>query len=66
MYIKLFLMVLGYPFNFLSINLVKLHNTPDIGGLTTIISLFSRETETTKVPNQFDLHLMSVQDTTMH
>ena len=49
-------MVHGYPFNFLSINLVKLHNTPYIGGLTTLILLFSRETETTKVSNLFDLH----------
>ena len=53
-------------FNFLSINLVKLSNTPEIGGLTTIKSLFSRETETTKVPNLFELHHMLVNDATMH
>ena len=51
---------------FLSINLVKLHNAPEIGGLTTIKSLFSREKETTKVSNLFDLHHMLVQDKTMH
>ena len=55
-----------YRFNFLSINLVKLHNTPEIGGLTTIKSLFSRETETTKVPNFFDLHHMLMEVETMH
>ena len=59
-------MVHGHRFNFLSINLVKLHNTPEIGGLTTIKSLFSRETETTKVPNHFDLHHMLVHDENMH
>ena len=53
-------------FNFLSINLVKLRITPLIGGLTTIKSIFSRETETTKVPNLFDLHRMLLQDATMH
>ena len=37
--------------NFVSINLLKLDNTPKIGGLTTIKSLFSREIKTTKVPN---------------
>ena len=58
-------MVHGYCFNFLSINLVKLRNTPKIGGLTTINLLFSRETETTKVPNLFDLHNLLVQDATM-
>ena len=36
MYIILSLVGHGYRFNFLSINLVKLHNTPEIGGLTTI------------------------------
>ena len=51
---------------FLSITLVKLQNTPLIGRLTTIKSLFSRETETTKVPNIFDLHHMLVKDATMH
>ena len=59
-------MVHGYRFNFLSINLVKLHNTPKIGGLTTIKSLFSRETETTKVPNLLDVHHRLVEDETMH
>ena len=55
-----------HRFYFLSINLVKLHNTPYIGGLTTIKSLFSRETETTKVSNLFNLHHMLVNDVTMH
>ena len=59
-------MVHGHRFNFLSTNLVKLHNTPQIGGLTTIKSLFSRKTETTKVSNLFDLHHMLVNDATMH
>ena len=59
-------MVNRYRFNFLSINLVKHHNTPKIGRLTTIKSLFSRETETTKVPNLFDLHHMLIEDKTMH
>ena len=58
-------MVHGHPFNFLSINLVKLHNTPYIVGLTTIISPFSREKETTKVPNIFGIHHILVQDPTM-
>ncbi|WZZ48039.1 hypothetical protein YC2023_048146 [Brassica napus] len=49
-------MVHGHRFNFLSITLVKLRNIPKIGGLTTIKSLFSRKTETTKVPNLIDLH----------
>ena len=53
-------MVHGYRFNFLSINLVKLHNTPENGGLTTIKSIFSRETETTTVINLLDLHHMLV------
>ena len=66
MYIKLFSMVHGYRFNFLSINLVKLHNTPEIGRLTTIKSLFARERETTKVPNLFELHHMLAKDATMH
>ena len=59
-------MVQGHRFNFLSLNLVKLHNTPEIGGLTTIKSLFSRKTETKMVPNLFDLHHMLVKDATMH
>ena len=59
-------MVHEYRLNFLSINLVKLHNTPEIGRLSTIKLPFSRETETTKVPNHFDLHHMLVQDETMH
>ena len=66
MYIKLSFMEHEHRFNFVSINLVKLHNTPEIGRLTTIKSLFSRETETTKVPNLFDLHHMLVNDATMH
>ena len=41
-------MVHGHHFNFLSINLVKLHNTPYIGGLATKKSLFSKETKTKK------------------
>ena len=59
-------MVHGYRFIFFSIILVKLHNTPEISGLTTIKSLFLIETETTNVPNHFDLHHMLVQDATMH
>ena len=59
-------MIHGHRFNFLSINLVKLHNTPSIGGLTTIKSLFSRKTETTKVQNLFDLLHMLVKDAAMH
>ena len=51
---------------YLSINLVKLHNTPKIDGLTTIKSLFARETETKKVPNLYELHNMLVKDATMH
>ena len=66
MYIKLYFMVHEYRINFLSINLVKLHNTLEIGRLTTIKLSFSRETETTKVPNHFDLHHMLVHDATMH
>ena len=59
-------MVHGYIFNFLSINLVKLHNTHYIGGVTTIKSLFSREMEKTKILNLFYLHHMLVKDATMH
>ena len=59
-------MVRGHLFNFLSINLVELRNTPLIGGLTTVKSLFSREKETTKVSNLFDLHHMFVKDANMH
>jgi len=59
-------MVHGHRFNFLSINLIKLHNTPQISGLTTIKSIFSTETETTKVLNLFDLHHMLVKDVTIH
>ena len=42
------------------------HNTPKINGVPTIKSLFSRETQTTKVPKLFDIHHMLVQDPTMH
>ena len=59
-------MVHGHRFNFLSINLVKHHNNPYIGGLATIKSLFSKETKAKKVPNFFDLHHMLLKDTTMH
>ena len=59
-------MIHEHRFNFLSINLVKLHNTPQIGGLTTIKSLFSRKTQTTKIPNLFELLHMLVNDETMH
>ena len=59
-------MVHVHRFNFLSINLVKLQNTPEIGRLTIIKSLFFRKTETTKVPNLFDLHNMLVKDATIH
>ena len=54
-------MVHGHRFHFLSINLVKLHNRS-----STIKSLFSRETETTKVPNLFDIHHTLLHDATMH
>ena len=59
-------MVHGHHVNVLPINLIKLHNTPKIGGLTTIKSLFSRKTETTKVSNLFDLYNMLLQDSTMY
>ena len=59
-------MVHEHRFNFFSINLVKLHNTPSIGGLTIIKSLFSRKTETAKVQNLFDLHHMLMKDAAMH
>ena len=59
-------MVHGHRFIFLSINLVKIHNTPQIGGLTTIKSLFSGETETTKISNLFDIHHILLKDATMH
>ena len=36
------------------------------GGLTTIKSLFSRETKKTKVPNLFDLYHMLMNDKIMH
>ena len=48
MYNQLSFMVHGHRFYFLSNNLVKLRNTPEIGGLTNIKSLFSREIETKK------------------
>ena len=66
MYIRLYFVVHEYRFNFVSINLVKLHNTSEIGGLTTIKSLFSRETETTNLQNLFDLHHMLVHEASMH
>ena len=66
MYIKLSFIVHGHRFNFCQINLVKLHNTPKIGRLCLIKSLFSRETETTKVSNLFELHHILVNDKTMH
>ena len=59
-------MVHGHRLNVLSINLVKLHNTPQIGCLTTIKSLFSRKKKTTNVPNFFDLHHMLVKDAIIH
>ena len=59
-------MVYGNCYNFLSINLVKLHNTTYIGEITTIRSLFSLKKETTKAPNLFQHHHMLVQDATMH
>ena len=65
-YIKLSFMVHGHRFIFLSINLVKIHNTPQIGGLTTIKSLFLGETETTKISNLFDIHHILLKDATMH
>ena len=66
MYTKLSFMVHVHRFNFLSINLVKLHNTPKIGGLTPIKPLFSIKTVTIKVRNLFDLHHIFVKDPTMH
>ena len=59
-------MVHGHRFIFLSINLVKIHNTPEISGLTTIKSLFLGETETTKISNLFDIHHILLKDATMH
>ena len=59
-------MVHGHRLIFLSINLVKLHNTPKIGELTTIKSIFSIETEKRIVSNLFDLHHMLVKDATTH
>ena len=56
---------MGNNLIFLSINLVKLY-THQISGLTTIKSLFSKETETTKVTNLFDYHHIIVHDATMH
>ena len=66
MYIKLYFKVDRHRFNFLSINLVKLHNILSISGLTTIKSLFSRETETANVPNRFEFHHVLLNDETMH
>ena len=66
MYVKLSFMVHGHCFNLLSFNLVKLLNSPLIGGLTTIKLLFSRKIETIKVSNLFDVHHMLVKDSTMH
>ena len=59
-------MVYENRYNFFSINLVKLHNTPKIDELTFIKSLFSKELETTKVLNLFEHHHILVQDATMH
>ena len=64
MYIKLYFMIHGHLFNFLSINLLKLYNTPKIGGLTTIKSLFSRKTETIRVQNLFDLYHILIKKAT--
>ena len=57
---------MGIVITFLSINLVKLPNTPKIDGITTIKSLFSLKTETTKAPNLFEHHRMFVEDANMH
>ena len=48
--------------------MVHVHHfiTPRISGLANIKLLFSRETETKKVSNLFDLRHMLVQDATMH
>ena len=59
-------MVHEHRFNFLSINLLKLHNILKIGGITAIKSLFSRETVPTKVSNFFGIHHILVKDATMH
>ena len=59
-------MVYGHRFNIFSINLVKLHNTPQIGGLTTIKSLFLEKRRQKKVPNLFALHRILVKDATMY
>ena len=59
-------MVHEHRFNFLSINLVKLHNTLKIGGLPTMKSLFSRETKTANVQNLIKFHHMLQNDATMH
>ena len=66
MYIKLSFIVYEHRFNFLLINLVKLHNTPYIGGQTTTKTLFSRKTEKTKISNIFDLHHMLLKVATLH
>ena len=65
-YIKLSFMVHEHRFNLFSNNLVKIHNTPKIGGLATKKSLFSKEMKTKKVPNLFKLHHILVKDETMH
>ncbi|KAF8048121.1 hypothetical protein N665_2668s0004 [Sinapis alba] len=51
--------------NFLIINLIKLHNLPKTLK-QPLKYLFSRETETTNVPNLFEHHPMSVNDATIH
>ena len=57
---------MGIVLIFLSINLVKLHNTPKIDELTTIKSLFARETETKKVSNLNELKNILVKHPTFH
>ena len=66
MCIKLSFKVHEHHFNVLSISLVKLQNIPSISGLTIIKLLFSRETQTTKFPNLFDIYHRLVKDVTMH
>ena len=58
-------MVNGCRSIFLSINLVKLHMLPKSED-KPLQNPYSRETETTKVPNLSDHHHMLVHDTNMH
>ena len=51
---------------FLSMNLVKLHNTLEIGrGINYKIAIFLKNRDK-KAPNNFEHHCMLVHDATMH